>query len=69
MLEFAGGRPAAELAGSRIGGVAWSPDGGWLALAASGEIEIFGESRSEPAYVLPIRVGAVGWTVTPETPP
>jgi hypothetical protein len=64
-LHLPAGRPAP---GFTVGGLAWSPDGTWLALTISEEIRIFGASRSEPAYVLPVRARAVGWTSTPATP-
>ena len=62
LVRFPAGRPAPGFTG---GGLAWSPDGAWLALASADGIRIFGAGRSRPAYVLPVRARAVGWTSTP----
>jgi hypothetical protein len=47
-------------------GVAWSPDGAWLALTTGRQIEIFGLDRSAPTYVVPLQARAIAWS--PERP-
>jgi hypothetical protein len=42
-------------------GLAWSPDGAWLALAVDDEIRVFGAVRDEPSYVLPVAAASIGW--------
>jgi hypothetical protein len=42
-------------------GLAWSPDGAWLALAVDDEIRVYGALRDEPSYVLPIGAASIAW--------
>jgi hypothetical protein len=42
-------------------GLAWSPDGAWLAIASGGRILVAGADRSSPAYVLPLAARDVAW--------
>jgi hypothetical protein len=48
-------------------GIAWSPDGGWLALAIGNEIRVYGAVKDEPTYVLPIAAQSIAWS--PEEEP
>lgn len=43
-------------------GLAWSPDGAWLALAVGGEIRVYGAVRDEPSYILPIAAQSIAWS-------
>ena len=43
-------------------GLAWSPDGVWLALAGADQILIYGAERSDYVYALPLAAGALAWT-------
>lgn len=47
-------------------GLAWSPDGAWLALAAGNEIRVYGAAKDEPTYVLPIAAQALAWVPVEE---
>lgn len=42
-------------------GFAWSPDGDWLAVAIGDRIEVYGDTRDEPVYTLPVAAGALAW--------
>ena len=53
---------AAELGEGSYAGLAWSPDGAWLALTTGQEVQIFGVDRSAPAYVLPLATRGLAWT-------
>lgn len=43
-------------------GLAWSPDGAWLALAVDDEIRVYGAVKDEPSYVLPIGAASIAWS-------
>lgn len=43
-------------------GLAWSPDGAWLALAVGNEIRVYGAVKDEPSYVLPVAAQALAWS-------
>lgn len=43
-------------------GLAWSPDGAWLALAVGNEIRVYGSVRDEPSYVLPVAARSIAWS-------
>lgn len=45
---------------------AWSPDGGWLALAVEDEIRVYGAVRDSPTYVIPVEASALGWAAGKE---
>jgi hypothetical protein len=47
---------------------AWSPDGGWLALAIGDEIRVYGSLRDVPAYVIPAAASTLGWAAGKEAP-
>ena len=55
------GRPADGLAEPPSGGVAFSPDGAWVAFSTGGEVLVFAGGATEPVYTLPIAAGAVAW--------
>ena len=42
-------------------GFAWSPDGVWLAIATEGEVDVYGDTRDEPIYTLPLSTASLGW--------
>jgi WD40 repeat protein len=46
---------------TRSQGLAWSPDGAWLALSTGDHIVVSGPVRSAPAYVLPVEATALAW--------
>jgi hypothetical protein len=46
-------------------GIAWSPDGSWLAIAARSRVDVFGETRGEPVYSLPLETAAIAWAGAP----
>jgi hypothetical protein len=52
------GEPALE---AQQLGVAWSPDGNWLAVATPDRIEIMTGATLELAYELPLSVLALAW--------
>jgi hypothetical protein len=60
-IDFRDGRPVDGLAERPSGGVAFSPDGAWVALSTGGEILVFAGGASEPLYTLPVAAGAVAW--------
>ena len=60
-IDFRDGRPADGLAEPPSGGVAFSPDGAWVAFSTGGEILVFAGGATEPAYTLPIAARAVAW--------
>jgi hypothetical protein len=60
-IDFRDGRPADGLAERPSGGVAFSPDGAWVAFSTGGEILVFAGGASEPLYTLPVAAGAVAW--------
>lgn len=45
----------------RQDGFSWSPDGRWLAIAGEGGIGIFGITRSDPVFLLPVRTTFLAW--------
>jgi hypothetical protein len=57
-------RPGAPELRQRQFGVAWSPDGAWLAVATAERIEIRTGATLELAYELPLSVRALGWVGT-----
>lgn len=61
LVDFRLGGPVAGLTERPYAGVAWSPDGAWLALSTGREILVFGLGRGEPAYVLPVAARALAW--------
>ncbi len=42
-------------------GFAWSPDGAWFALSTGEEVVVYGSTRGETAYVLPIGTSSIAW--------
>jgi hypothetical protein len=60
-VDLAGRAELEELEAQPFSGLAWSPDGAWLALATGGEIQIYGPDRTTPVYVLPVSARAVAW--------
>ena len=54
LVRFPAGRPAPGFAG---GGLAWSPDGAWLALASADGIRIFGAADRGPHTSFPSAPG------------
>jgi hypothetical protein len=42
-------------------GLAWSPDGRWLAVSSGKEVLVYAQPLLEPSYVLPIEAGALAW--------
>jgi hypothetical protein len=65
-VDLRTGRPLGRLTELPFRGLAWSPDGAWLALATGAEVGLYGAGRDEPAYVLPLPAAALAWT--PERP-
>jgi hypothetical protein len=61
LVELRSGRVEPRLEAASYIGVAWSPDGAWLALTTGREVEIYGLDRSAPTYVLPVRARAIAW--------
>jgi hypothetical protein len=49
-------------------GLTWSPDGAWLALAVGDEIHVYGATKDEPTYVLPIAAQSIAWSPGEEEP-
>ncbi len=59
VVDVALGRVVLEAIDQR--GLAWSPDGAWLALAGEEEIRVYGALRDDPAYVLELGAASLGW--------
>jgi hypothetical protein len=49
-------------------GLAWSPDGAWLALAVDDEIQVYGAVKDEPSYILPVGAASITWAPAGEEP-
>ena len=50
-----------SLAARSFAGLAWSPDGGWLALATGRELLVYGAGRTDATYEIPLAARAVAW--------
>jgi hypothetical protein len=61
LVELSSGRLEQGLGDRPYMGVAWSPDGAWLALTTGREIEIYGLDRSAPTYILPVQARGIAW--------
>ncbi len=61
LLDLRSGLPVEGLADRRFAGLAWSPDGAWLAFSTGDEVLVYGPARADPVYVLPLRARALGW--------
>jgi hypothetical protein len=59
-------RSGEEALRQRQFGVAWSPDGAWLAVATADRIEIRAGATLELVYELPLSVRALGWVGPPD---
>lgn len=67
LVDLAGGRLSDPVTAPSFAGMAWSPDGTWLALATRESVLVFGTPRVDPVYLLPVTAGAVAW-VRPRSP-
>jgi hypothetical protein len=61
LVDLRSGRVERQLSEEPYAALAWSPDGGWLAVAGDREIRVYGSDRSTPAYVLPVAAQALAW--------
>lgn len=66
LVDLRTGESAPDIARSPYAGLAWSPDGGWLAVSTGSEILIFGDDRTSPVYVLPVESRAIAWVGEPD---
>ena len=61
LLDLRSGRAIDGFTEQRYRGLAWSPDGVWLAFSTGDEVLVYGPARTDPVYVLPLKARALGW--------
>lgn len=61
LVDLGTGRLIDPVTAPTFAGLAWSPDGSWLALATGDEVLIYGTGRTDPAYVLPLATRGIAW--------
>lgn len=54
-------RSALPLPSGPVRGLAWSPDGTWLAVSTGSDVLVYGPGRIDPTYVLPLPAADVAW--------
>jgi hypothetical protein len=61
LVDLDNGRLSEQIEEPSFSGLAWSPDGTWLALATGDVVLVFGTPRVDPVYALPIDSGGIAW--------
>lgn len=61
VVDLRSGRAIEALASKPYHGLAWSPDGQWLALSTGDRVLVYGPARTDPVYVLPVPARTVAW--------
>jgi hypothetical protein len=60
-VDLAGEVEVEGLTALPFAGLAWSPDGAWLALSTGRKVLIYGPDRTTPVYVLPVEARSLAW--------